>query len=106
MPSSPKKRSRARSEESRCDHVNKPTNDKLSEKGAATMKLTTNTQVSVDGVVHGNGGPPEGGLSGGFERTGWARPPCGSAALPVGEQLQHRGDAVLLGRRACQALPR
>jgi hypothetical protein len=38
------------------------------------MKLTTTTQVSVDGVMQGNGGPEEN-RSGGFERGGWARPP-------------------------------
>jgi RibD C-terminal domain len=38
------------------------------------MKLTTNTQVSVDGVMQGNGGADEN-RSGGFERGGWARPP-------------------------------
>ena len=38
------------------------------------MKLPTTTQVSVDGVMQGNGGPDEN-RSGGFERGGWARPP-------------------------------
>jgi dihydrofolate reductase len=33
------------------------------------MKLTTTTQISVDGVVQGNGGPDEN-RSGGFERGG------------------------------------
>jgi hypothetical protein len=28
-------------------------------KGTAIMKLTTTTQISVDGVVPGNGGPDE-----------------------------------------------
>jgi hypothetical protein len=37
------------------------------------MKLTTNTQVSVDGVMQGNGGRhPD--LDGGYERSAWARP--------------------------------
>src|SRR5258708_2557305 len=99
MPSSPKKRSRARSEESRCDHVNKPTNDKLSEKGAATMKLTTNTQVSVDGVVQGNGGPEEEDLRRGFERGGWARPLVDNEALMFVNEFYQRADAFLFGRR-------
>ena len=33
------------------------------------MKLTTTTQIPVDGVVQGNGGPDEN-RSGGFERGG------------------------------------
>ena len=38
------------------------------------MKLTTTTQVSVDGVMQGNGGRDEK-VDPGFERGGWARPP-------------------------------
>jgi hypothetical protein len=34
------------------------------------MKLTTNTNVSVDGVMQGLGGPDED-RRGGFERGGW-----------------------------------
>jgi hypothetical protein len=37
------------------------------------MKLTTNTNVSVDGVMQGLGGPEED-RRGGFERGGWAMP--------------------------------
>src|SRR5260370_7936369 len=81
------------------DHVNKPTNDKLSEKGAATMKLTTNTQVSVDGVVQGNGGPEEEDLRRGFERGGWARPLFDNEALTFVNEFYQRADAFLFGRR-------
>jgi hypothetical protein len=35
------------------------------------MKLVTNTQMTLDGVVQGNGGRNEN-RSGGFERGGWA----------------------------------
>ena len=38
------------------------------------MKLATNTNVSVDGVMQEPGGPEED-RSGGFERGGWARTP-------------------------------
>jgi hypothetical protein len=37
------------------------------------MKLRTNTDVSVDGVMQGLGGPEED-RRGGFERGGWAMP--------------------------------
>jgi hypothetical protein len=35
------------------------TTNKPSEKGTATVKLTTTTNVSVDGVIQGLGGPDE-----------------------------------------------
>ena len=37
------------------------------------MKLTTNTNISVDGVMQGLGGSDED-RSGGFQRGGWAMP--------------------------------
>src|SRR4051812_47780171 len=36
------------------------------------MKLTTQTQVTVDGVIKGNGGAPDKDRRNGFERGGWA----------------------------------
>src|SRR6266511_5166299 len=62
------------------------------------MKLTTTTQVSVDGVVQGNGGPDEN-RSGGFERGGWARPLFDDEAMTFVDQVYQRADAFLLGRR-------
>ena len=62
------------------------------------MKLTTITQVSVDGVVQGNGGPDEN-RSGGFERGGWARPLFDSEAMTFVNQVYQRADAFLFGRR-------
>jgi dihydrofolate reductase len=62
------------------------------------MKLTTNTQVSVDGVVQGNGGRDEN-RSGGFERGGWARPLFDSEAMAFVDQFYERADAFLFGRR-------
>ena len=64
------------------------------------MKLTTITNVSVDGVMQGLGGPDED-RSGGFERGGWALPLFDNdyeAATFLGEVYQ-RADAFLFGRR-------
>jgi dihydrofolate reductase len=63
------------------------------------MKLMTNTQVSVDGVVQGNGGPEEEDLRRGFERGGWARPLFDNEALTFVNEFYQRADAFLFGRR-------
>jgi dihydrofolate reductase len=60
------------------------------------MKLTTNTQVSVDGVMQGNGGPDR---RGGFERGGWARPLFDTEAMSFVDQAYQGADAFLFGRR-------
>ncbi|HME04625.1 MAG TPA: dihydrofolate reductase family protein [Solirubrobacteraceae bacterium] len=65
------------------------------------MKLTTTTQVSVDGVMQGPGGPDED-RSGGFERGGWARRPkplSDSEAMTFVYEVYQRADAFLFGRR-------
>ena len=62
------------------------------------MKLTTNTQVTVDGVVQGNGGRDEN-RSGGFERGGWSRPLFDSEATTFLNDFYQRADAFLFGRR-------
>ena len=62
------------------------------------MKLTTNTQVSVDGVMQANGGPNEK-LDPGMERGGWARPLFDDEALTFVERFYQRADAFLFGRR-------
>lgn len=62
------------------------------------MKLTTTTQVSIDGVMQANGGRnPD--LDPGFERGGWARPLFDSEAMTYVDQLYQRADAFLFGRR-------
>ena len=61
------------------------------------MKLTTNTNVSVDGVMQGLGGPEED-RSGGFERGGWAMPHFESETAALTAQVYGRADAFLFGR--------
>jgi dihydrofolate reductase len=62
------------------------------------MKLTTVTNVSVDGVMQGLGGSDED-RRGGFERGGWALPLFeGEAETFLGEVYQ-RADAFLFGRQ-------
>ena len=62
------------------------------------MKLTTNTNVSVDGVMQGLGGPDED-PSGGFERGGWALPLFDDEVATLLGQVYQRADAFLFGRR-------
>ncbi len=62
------------------------------------MKLTTTTQVSVDGVVQGNGARDEN-RSGGFERGGWARTQFDDEAMTCVREIYQRADAFLFGRR-------
>src|SRR5262245_45676410 len=61
-----------------------------------TMKLTTTTQVSVDGVMEGNGAQNQNRT--GFERGGWARPLFDSEAMAYVDQVYQRADAFLFGR--------
>jgi dihydrofolate reductase len=72
--------------------------DQPDEKGTITMKLTTNTNVSVDGVMQGLGGPEED-RSGGFERGGWAMPHFDSETAALIGEVYQRADAFLCGRR-------
>ena len=62
------------------------------------MKLTTTTQVSVDGVVQGGGGPDED-RSGGFERGGWAMGRFDPEAMTFIYEVYQRAEAFLFGRR-------
>jgi dihydrofolate reductase len=60
------------------------------------MKLTTTTQVSVDGVMQGPGGPEED-ERGAFKRGGWAH--FDNEAGTVMDEIYQRADAFLFGRR-------
>jgi dihydrofolate reductase len=64
------------------------------------MKLTVTTQVSVDGVMQGPGGPEED-ERGVFERGGWAHFDD-EAGTAMGEIYQ-RADAFLFGRRTYES---
>jgi hypothetical protein len=59
------------------------------EKGTAITKLTTNTQVSVDGVMQGNGGRHPT-LDPGFDRGGWARRLFDSEAMTFVDEAYQR----------------
>jgi dihydrofolate reductase len=72
---------------------------KPSEKGAATMKLTTMTQVTVDGVMQGNGGASDEDRRNGFERGGWAMGVCDNETMTFINETYQRADAFLFGRR-------
>jgi hypothetical protein len=61
------------------------------------MKMTTTTQVSVDGVMEGNGDQKQNRT--GFERGGWARPLFDNEAMTFVDQVYQRADAFLFGRR-------
>lgn len=65
---------------------------------ATTMKLTTTTIVSVDGVMQGLGGPDED-HRGGFERGGWVTRNFDDEAMAVVKEIYARADAFLFGRR-------
>lgn len=72
--------------------------ERLDREGTTSMKLMTMTQVSVDGVMQGNGGRnPE--LDPGFERGGWARGLFDPEALTYINETYQRADAFLFGRR-------
>jgi hypothetical protein len=66
------------------------------------MKLTTTTQVSVDGVMQGPGGPEED-ERGRFERGGWAH--FDNEASTVMDEIYQRADAFLFGAGPTRSLP-
>ena len=63
------------------------------------MKLTTMTQVTVDGVMQGNGAASEEDRRGGFERGGWAMGVFDDETMTLIDQTYQRAGAFLFGRR-------
>jgi dihydrofolate reductase len=62
------------------------------------MKLTTMTQVAIDGVMQGNGAASDDRRNG-FERGGWARGKGDDETQAFIKQTYQRADAFLSGRR-------
>jgi dihydrofolate reductase len=63
------------------------------------MKLTTMTQVTIDGVMQGNGGTSDEDRRSGFERGGWARGAGDDETRAFITQTYQRAGAFLFGRR-------
>jgi dihydrofolate reductase len=63
------------------------------------MKLTTMTQVTVDGVMQGNGHASDEDRRNGFERGGWARGKGDNETKAFINQTYERADAFLFDRR-------
>ena len=62
------------------------------------MKLTTMTQVTVDGVAQGNGGATEQDLRNGFTRGGWAMGAFDDETFSFIVDTYQRAGAFLFGR--------
>ena len=63
------------------------------------MKLTTMTQVTVDGVVQGNGHASDEDRRNGFERGGWAKGAGDDETRTLITETYQRAGAFLFGRR-------
>lgn len=63
------------------------------------MKLMTMTQVTVDGVVQGNGGASDEDRRNGFHRGGWALGVGDAETMALINETYRRADAFLFGRR-------
>jgi dihydrofolate reductase len=79
--------------------VKLPTRGGATARGTTIMKLTTMTQVTIDGVVQGNGGASEEDRRNGFERGGWALGRGDDETHAFIKETYHRADAFLFGRR-------
>ena len=69
------------------------------------MRLTTTTNVSVDGVMQGLGGPDED-RRGGFDRGGWAPPLVDTETGDYLDQVYGGAAAFLFGRRTYEIFAR
>ena len=63
------------------------------------MKLMTMTQITVDGVVQGNGGASDEDRRSGFERGGWAMGVFDEESMAFITQTYEHADAFLFGRK-------
>jgi dihydrofolate reductase len=63
------------------------------------MKLTTMTQITIDGVMQGNGEATDEERRNGFERGGWAHGKGDQDTEAFISETFQRADAFLLGRR-------
>src|SRR3954466_8060617 len=79
----------------RCGH----NDDRHPERTDEPMKLTTQTQVTVDGVMQGNGGASDEDRRSGFERGGGARGAGDDETRTFIPETYRRADAFLFGRR-------
>jgi hypothetical protein len=68
------------------------------------MKLTTMTQVTIDGVMQGNGAASDDRRNG-FERGGWARGKGDKDTATFINRTYQRADAFLFGRRTYERSP-
>src|SRR2546422_7875759 len=69
------------------------------------MRLTTTTNVSVDGVMQGLGGPSED-RRGGFDRGGWAPPLVDPETADYLDRVYGGAAAFLFGRRTYEIFAR
>lgn len=63
------------------------------------MKLTTVTQMTIDGVTQGNGGASDEDRANGFERGGWAPGAGDDETRAFITRTYQRAEAFLFGRR-------
>lgn len=70
------------------------------------MKLTTMTQITLDGVSQGNGEATDEERKEGFDRGGWARGAGDDETRAFIAQTYLRADAFLFGRRTYELFAR